>query len=275
MAGLGAVCWGIQNYLGAVVTRELSPVQGVLCMQLLGLCMLSPFALGVEEVQGVSISWGALAGVAGVFGWVLMYGASRVGQIAVTQKISSGSAALLPFAVGVAAGFDVTASVLVGFGVLVTSLVLLGSVPMKQDGTGPLYQQRQAVALALGSGLGFGGALIALGHTAPVDGVVPFLAYRIVAAALLIAVAWRRKALSLPPKQLRGRLVGAALFSSLGDVAVLWALQHGSYSLVPAVASLYPGVTALLASWFRKESLGKLQVAGIAGGLIGLVLLHG
>lgn len=268
--------WGAQSYFGAVVSRQLSPVRSVLAMQAIGFVMLVPAALVLPgSFQLGSLVWGAVAGTTGLFGWVLMYAASSIGQIAVTQKISSGTAAIFPFVAGIVAGFAPGRATFAGFGMLLVSLYLLTAKPMAAPAPGALLHAKRAVVLSFGSGMGFGAALVALGHTDPGDGTYPFLVYRFVAGLALAALVLRRREALVPPKPLWGALLVSALFSSLGDVAVLWALQHGTYSLVPAITSMAPGVTAVLARCFRGEVLRRAHAFALVLGLCGVALLRG
>lgn len=271
----GTSCWGAQNYFGATVSRQVAATRAVLAMQALGFVMLLPVALVAPgHLSSRGLQWGAVAGVAGVFGWVLMFAASRVGQIAVTQKVCAGTSAIFPFIAGIIAGQHPSALPTIGFIVLVMALLVLMLRKPNSTESPVTYVPLRAASLALLAGIGLGLALVALGHTKPEDGIYPFVVYRFVVTIILVAVTLVMRAPLAPPTQARQSLLIAAFFSSLGDVAVLYALQHGSYLLIPAITSLYPAVTAVIAWRFSKERLTPSQIGAMAIAFVGLALMR-
>lgn len=275
LAAFAAICWGSQNYVGSIISREISPSRAVLAVQAMSFIFVTPVALiGWGSLTTTAIGWGTAAALVGACGSVFTYCASAVGQIAVTRKVSSGVAAVLPFAVGVAAGFRPTPITVLGLAFIVVALLLLSTQRMNSSPDGVQYQRARALAFSFAAGVGLGGALIALGQTSIDDGLYPFVFYRLVATALLAAFILVRRQQLLPPRHLFGPVALTALLSTLGDITVMLALQQGSYSLVPAVTSLNPGVTALLARWLAHERLRRLQVVAILVGLLGLSLFQ-
>jgi drug/metabolite transporter (DMT)-like permease len=51
------------------------------------------------------------------------------------------------------------------------------------------------------------------------------------------------------------------------------ATGHGLLALVSVLSSLYPAVTAVLAAVRHDERLGKVQLAGVTGAIVGVVLI--
>jgi bacterial/archaeal transporter family protein len=68
-----------------------------------------------------------------------------------------------------------------------------------------------------------------------------------------------------------GVLLG--VLTGFGGIAYFAAMQAGKASLVGPVTSLFPLVTVLLAIWFLKERMNKIQLAGIVVGLISIAVL--
>ena len=76
---------------------------------------------------------------------------------------------------------------------------------------------------------------------------------------------------------LNPRDVGLVALVGLGDVAANLsfglASRRDDVSVVSVLGSLYPVVTVLLARGLHGERLGRLQSAGVAGALAGVVLI--
>ena len=71
--------------------------------------------------------------------------------------------------------------------------------------------------------------------------------------------------------------MGLVALVGLGDVAANLsfglASRRDDVSVVSVLGSLYPVVTVLLARGLHGERLGRLQSAGVAGALAGVVLI--
>jgi transporter family protein len=82
---------------------------------------------------------------------------------------------------------------------------------------------------------------------------------------------------------LRGKITGdrrgviygvlTGVLSGLGTIAYFAAMQVGKASLVGPVTSLFPLLTVLLALGILKERMNRIQLAGVALGLISIAVL--
>jgi drug/metabolite transporter (DMT)-like permease len=89
----------------------------------------------------------------------------------------------------------------------------------------------------------------------------------LVAGALLLG-----RALRVPPAEApKVALPGVLLFA--GTLMYAAATQEGLLSVVSVIATLFPVVTVTLAFVFLKERPSRMQWAGIAAALTGVVLL--
>jgi drug/metabolite transporter (DMT)-like permease len=243
--------------------------------QAVGFLFIAPIAfLAPGSITARGLSWGGAAAAAGVIGWWCLYAAMAIGQIAVVSKLKSGTAALLPFTVGIATGFRPSWSAIGGLLAIVLALILLSAQPPNPRAGGDPKKVRTSVSLAFMSGVGMGFALVALGQTTSQDGVWPFMFYRLGAAVVLavLAIVW---AIRLwPPTEKVRSIFAIGLLSTIGDVAVIYALQRGPFALIPAVTALHPMVTAVLARYLGREILRRIQVCAIVIGVSGLMMLQ-
>jgi len=94
-------------------------------------------------------------------------------------------------------------------------------------------------------------------------------------AVVLIAAAVLRRSLS--PRGTRGRLLLAAACAGAIDVVAnicyVAATRTGVFGLAVVLASLYPGVTVLLARGVLGERLRWAQRAGLGLAAIGIILV--
>jgi drug/metabolite transporter (DMT)-like permease len=94
-----------------------------------------------------------------------------------------------------------------------------------------------------------------------------------VAAALLLATR-TADAPRIGPRD-AARILRIGLFDSTANVLFAAANTRGELEVVSVLGSLYPAVTTLLAVVLLHERLGRLQLAGVALALTGVVLLAG
>jgi drug/metabolite transporter (DMT)-like permease len=99
------------------------------------------------------------------------------------------------------------------------------------------------------------------------------LVFRTTALLLVASVAAARR----PPLRLRPRYLaiagGVGVVDTVGNVCFAASSGKGLISLTAVLASLYPVVTVLLAASVLHEQVARLQKAGIALTLAGVVLI--
>ena len=77
----------------------------------------------------------------------------------------------------------------------------------------------------------------------------------------------------LPKSAPLGSLILLGVLDVGGNLFFLLAVQTGRLDVAAVLASLYPGVTALLAWWIAKEHMAALQVFGLALAILSIVLI--
>jgi drug/metabolite transporter (DMT)-like permease len=274
-AGLGfatAVCWGLADFLGGLLTRRLALAVVLLVSQLAGLGAIAVVvAVAAPEVPAAAdVAPAVVAGACQLAGIAALYGALAIGTMSVISPISASGAAILPVIVGIATGERPEGLQIAGMAAALTGAVLATRSAEPVRGAA----SRRALALGAVAALGFGGFYV--GMDAAVDSADPFwarLAARTTAGLALVVVLLGlrprlgARSADLPALVLIGLLdIGANTCFTLGA-------ETGLLSVVSVLASLYPVTTVVLARAVLGERLGAVQAAGVAIALTGVALI--
>ena len=274
-AGLGfatAVCWGLADFLGGLLTRRLALPVVLLVSQLAGLGAIAVVvAAATPQVPAAAdVAPAVVAGACQLAGIAALYGALAIGTMSVISPISASGAAILPIVVGIATGERPEAVQIAGMAAALTGAVLATRSSESARGAA----SRRALALGAIAALGFGGFYV--GMDAAVDSADPLwalLAARATAGMVLVVVllglrpSLDARRTDLSPLILIGLLdVGANTCFTLGA-------ETGLLSVVSVLASLYPVTTVVLARAVLGERLGAVQAAGVAIALTGVALI--
>jgi len=270
LAAVCALVWGASDFCGGKATQRWNPLSVTVLSQILGLPMI---ALLVAVIPGTP-RWGDLllgvaAGVAGLWGIVLLYRGLSQGAMAVVAPITAVTGALVPLAGGLLLGERPGPAALIGAFCAVAAIGLVSLSPRE----GHIRITANTVLLALLSGACFGTFFIVLGFAEDGAGMWPMVGVRAssIPVGILLAV---RAGASL---RMRGGTTGAlTVAAGVGDTLAngfyLLAVQHGAMSVIAPVAALYPASTVLLALFVEKERIRALQLAGLGLAAAALVL---
>jgi drug/metabolite transporter (DMT)-like permease len=269
LALLSSALWGLSDFLGGTLARRLPALVVVAVSQGAALLALLPLV----ALLGARTSWvpGLLAGVAGAIGLACFYGALAQGTMGVVAPLAA-TGAVVPVVVGLVRGEQPGA--LQAAGIVVALLgVVLASGPELTGGA-----SSRPLLLAAVAAVCFGTVmtLLAEGSDGPAGAVlVTMLALRVSQVALVLPAALVRGELSRGT----GWVAALPLLLVVGAVdvtansAFAFATRGGLLSVVAVLGSLYPVVTVLLARQVHRERLRAVQVAGVAGTLLGVALL--
>ena len=266
---LGAsVAWGIGDFLGGLKSRTLSPLAVLAVAQPVGLAMLLIAAsIRWEPFPGRTVMWAAPAAVLGTLGLIAFYRGMAAGSISLVAPIAA-TGALLPVAFGLATGERPSQLQLFGIALAVGGAV----VTSYERGTGSRPPRLAAgVGWALLAAVGFGGYFIPMHAAAQADFLWAALVFRLCSNTLVLAaVLARRPTLSRSPREL-ATIACIGLADTGGNVLFAAAASQGLVSVVSVLGSLYPVVTVMLARIYLRERVGRVQEAGAAATLAGIV----
>ncbi len=271
---IGALAFGVADFLGGLFSRRAPGWSVAWCSQLAGLT----FALVLSLILGGDpaprdLAWGALAGVGNALGVGALYQGLAVGRMGVVAPVSAVGAAFVPVAVGVGLGERPGLSTWAGFLLAVPAIWLVSSVPAAQGRGHGGGVTHGGLAYGIAAGAGFGLVFAALGQAAPGAGTWPVVVDLAVAVTLtplmagLLGIVWL-------PRQ-RAAWLGAlsGLIAGTATVCFLFATNVGELSVAGVLTSLYPGVTVAAAVLFLRERLGRAQLLGVALSLVVVALV--
>ncbi|WP_194396032.1 EamA family transporter [Microbacterium atlanticum] len=289
VALVGALTYGAADFLGGLAARRIRPVVVTAVAASTGLVALSlihPLIGG--EATSVDVAWGVAAGVLSAIGIGLLYACLAIGPMSILSPLTAVVSAVAPMLWGLLVKGDALAPAgYAGLAVALVAVVLVGFVP----GERIVRPSTRGLAMAIGSGLGIGGFLIAVDQTSTGSGLVPLLAGRATTAVIagaaigLLAVAAAHRGATTrlliapagasAPSRPRAWLLALAcgVADAAANALILLALRTGELAVVSALTALYPAGTILLASVVLRERVAAIQWAGltlalVAGGLL-------
>lgn len=267
---LSALSWGAGDFNGGLATRKTSVVGVVFISHLAGWILLAGLALITGEAlpSAADMIWGAVAGLVGLIGLVALYRALASGHMGIAAPVSGVLTAALPVVFSIGTRGLPHAAQLVGFGL---AFLAIWFVSFTRTGR----HEAGNIGMALLAGCGFGIFFILLDQVQAGAVFWPLVAARTVTTTVMAAVLLVNRRSNLLPNG-RG-LLGLVLLSSVldaaGNVFFLAAAQAGRLDIAAVVSSLYPASTLLLARFFLKETLSRMQLAGVLVALAAIVLI--
>ncbi|MBF4605995.1 EamA family transporter [Curtobacterium sp. VKM Ac-1393] len=288
----GAVVYGFADFLGGLASRRVRPVTVTAVAAAIG---IAPLLLGLAVLGGspswTSTLWGAVAGLSGGVGVLLLYAALAIGPMSVLSPLTAVFAAVVPVVVAVARGTVLSPLAIAAVVVAVVAVVLVAAV---RDTSGARPTARGVVAAAV-AGCGFGGIVLAYDMTPQGAGIQPLVVARVLqtvllgAAALVVTVRAGRGARSggaadpaasagvagsaVPPgrwwpPRLLLTVAACGVFDALANVCIQAGLHAsddpGTLPVVSVLNALYPIGTVVLAGVVLHERLTAPQWVGIA-----------
>jgi drug/metabolite transporter (DMT)-like permease len=269
-----ALVWGLTDILVVHSARRVGVVRSLLAVQGSGVLLLALLAvlLGVDlSVSGGQ--WAAIAalGAVSVGAYLGFYKALELGPIAIVSPIASSNGAMIVVLAVIVLGESLTAGQTVGIALVLTFIVLASVEPTAERLSGT-----SGIRLALAATVVFGLYLFFLTTLADDLGwLLPILLTRAVAVALIVALFAAR-----PDGQSRplGKLVlaacaGAGALDALGYLLFNRGAEIGEVAITSAAASSYPLIPILVGLVAFRERVAWHQLVGVAGVLIGMVVL--
>lgn len=270
LALLTSVLYGVSNFLGPRISKDLPVFAVLIAGQLVALAVATLLALGLSDgfLSPLGAATALGAGVGNAVGLYAFYRAASEGPLAIVAPIGA-LGAVVPVLAGVVAGETLGAVRAIGIALAVAGVALASRRP----GGAPISPGRHPVAWAAFAALGFGAFLSLVAPAAASDPLWTVSVSRVSLLAVLLAVVVaagspvRVPVASLP----RVALPGLLLFA--GTLAYAAATTLGDLSVVSVLASSNPVVTVALAFALSGERLSPGQGAGVGLALAGVALV--
>lgn len=266
LGGISSLFFGIGDFLGGEGSKRAPAASVVLWAGVISTPFIVIVAVVVGGTAGLSdFAIGALAGVSGSIGLVLLFAGLARGQAAAVAPIAAAFGAVVPVVAAVIGGERPSTLAWAGVLVAIPAIMLSAWVvePGDLPGGGFLY--------GVAAGLGFGGFTAIIASTSSDSNLLPLIASRGASITLILLVGifglWQVTGFGGVPRRI---VVANGLLDVTANVSLLIALRAGSVALAAVAASFYPAVTVLMARLVNAEHLRARQVGGLALTLVAL-----
>jgi len=278
-----ALLYGSGDFLGGMVSRRAHVLTVLTLVESAGVIVALAAALissGPASLAG--LAWGLSAGLVGGLGLIIFYTGLAAGPMSVVAPVSGLVSTVLPVAVALAEGERPGVGVYAGALLCLVAIVLASSAGDTagdtRSGSGPAPRPARlgrAIAYGTASGVSFGLFFLLIRNAGQSGELWPVAAGRIGELAIILAAA-----AVLRPGLLRGvgggiplAAAGAGAIDVVANICYVAATRTGAFGLAVVLASLYPGVTVLLARVVLGERLRRIQRVGLALAAVGIVLV--
>lgn len=267
---LAAAFYGSADFFGGFASRRASYFAVTLLAQGIGFAVLLAAMLTIPmQPTPENLGWGALAGICGGLGIAFLYRALAIGRMGVVSPISAVLAAGVPVVFGALHGEHLNLAQ--SFGILL-ALIAIVAISASFDPSGAREISTEGVREAIASGFILGGFYVFLGSAGPHAGLAPLIGARITSVlTLLVLSLWMRA--DMRPHGMLWWIVICGALDMLANILYVLAAEQGVLAIAAVLTSLYPAATALLARVFLNERLSRIQYAGFALAIAGVVLL--
>jgi len=275
-----ALFWGTSGIFAKASTGKLGVARVALLITLVEGPMYVVAFLVWREPADIDL-WTALlaAGscIIGISGYLCYFESLIDGQVAIAGTISAAYPALTVVGAVLLLGESMAAVHSLGVAVIIAGVIGLS---YERNPEALSRTSRRSLTFAFMAFMAWG--MWSLTSKAAVDLVGAgnmFGFYIISSLTAPLMYAWFRRVRPLRntfphPGRLAWAFGAAALVVNVfGAFAYTYALEQGSASLVVPISSAYPLVTVVMAMALLKERISRLQVLGLAGVVIGLVLV--
>jgi drug/metabolite transporter (DMT)-like permease len=274
-----AVLYGSGDFLGGMATRK-AHVLAVLTVANTAavIAALAVAAMSPGHASLAGLTWGIGAGLTGGLGLIIFYIGLAAGPMSVVAPVSGLLSTILPVGVALAEGERPGPPVYAGALLCLVAVVLASSAGRTSAAPGPGRPgPGRAIAYGIASGALFGLFFLLIRNAGQSGTFWPVAAGRVgeLAIVLIAGLVPRRGLLprgtsALP---LLAAAAGAGVIDVVANICYVAATRTGMFGLAVVLASLYPGVTVLLARVVLGERLRWVQRAGLALAAIGVLLV--
>ena len=279
LALASAAFYGAADFLGGLASKRAQTLVVTLISQSAGLILLAlviPVLPSSAPVRS-DYFWGIASGFAGSAGVALLYRALAVGTMSIVAPTTAVCAVAVPVLIAFLLGERPGVLPVAGIALAIVAIALVSrgesmeTLPRRSGGaTG-----RDAIVLALTSGVAVGVFFFCLERTSVDAGMWPLIAGRLTSVPLFAVLTLAGRHSLRMERGVAGTVVGCGALDMLANALYLVATWYGPLSLVATLASLYPASTVLLARFTLGERLTRAQTLGVVCALVAVVLMVG
>jgi drug/metabolite transporter (DMT)-like permease len=271
-----ALFYGLGDYGGGRASRKASSASVTVTAQAAGMLVLIPGLLLVNgHLTGRAMLFGAIGGVCGELGLLLVYSALAQAAMSVVSPITAVLTAIVPTVTGLVLGESLGVPEWIGISLAVAAIGLI-SRGGSTDGTSPAHHTRPSVrvlTMSIAAGIGFGLFVVALDRAGDDAGLWPLLAARPVGVLLAGAYALRIGVPTLVNRATFPMAAAAGVSDVTANAFAALATQRGKVAIAGVVIAMYPASTVMLARVLDHEPITKTQLVGFAIAISAVVLI--
>lgn len=273
LALTSALAYGTSDFMGGLASRRTDVLRVLVVSYPVSavLMLLAAIPAGGSPTL-VDLLWGAAAGLVMAFAAWSFYLALAVGPISIVSPITALLSAAVPLTIGLALGERIEPVAMGGVVAALLAVVLVSLSPHADTHASHPFTRYVAI-LTFASGIAWAGSYVFTGQIDEAAGIWPLLAARAAASVAVLAVAASRSHLAPPRGRALVQSVVIGVLDAIAHLTMMLALQSGLLSLSSVVISLFPAITVLLAVTVLREKLSMIQLAGLALGAVGVVLI--
>lgn len=274
-----ALGFGIADTFATISTRRIGVLATMLVIQLvdvaaLSLLVFTPLAGDLHTTPGSTIAI-VISGVLGTVSFFLFYRGLQLGPIAIVSPVFASSAAIPVVLSVVLLGERLSRLAALGIALTLVGVVLASTAGRP---TGDRPRVSSGVAFALAACLAWGVASFLIGRTSQdVGWFPPVFGGRAVQLVLVVGVivvlAARGTRVRIPHPSDAAVASVAALADAAGVASFARGSEVGLVSIVSAVSATFPLVVIAAGVVVFQERPTRVQWAGIATTVVGLVVL--
>ena len=271
MGLFAALFYGAADFCGGLATKRSAMVAVTLCSQAAGFALLlftRPFL--PAHAAASDYLFGALGGLCGGIGVMLLYHALSIGKMGVVSPITAVIAAALPLAFGVVRGEHLSALQVAGIG---AAFIAIGMISFSSEDGGRREFSTAGVKEAIACGIALGGFYLFLSFTHPAAGLDNLIGARIGSIAVLLLAGLVTRAAFVPQRADWPLVLATGTLDMSANALFVLATFHGYLAIAVVLTSLYPASTVFLARIVLNERLRGMQKAGVVLALAGVVLI--
>src|SRR3954453_13399052 len=267
-----AASFGSGDFLGGIASKRARTIAVLVTVQVcaLGGALAIALIVGGDPHRG-DFALGALGGVLNVTALGCLYQGLAVGRAGLVAPVAAVVASVIPVVWGLASGEDPATAALLGVVLAVVAAGLISAEGGEHPTSG--VSDRSALVLALLAGVGFGFSFVCYGNTRDASEFWPVLSGRVGAVIAVIVVAAVLRISPRLDRVARTQAIGAGALDVTATALLLVAVRNGLFATVAPVAALGPAFTVGHAWWYLHERPSRVQIAGLAIALSGLVLI--
>ena len=257
-----SLSWGAGDFAGGLSSRKVGAYRAVLYADFFGLLILFVASFFYRESfpspSGLINS--LLGGALGSFGLLILYYSLTIGQMSIAAPVSALFAALLPVIVGAITEGLPSMIQFAGF------VLALAAVWLISQGDGGFHVSKLSdLKFPILAGIGFGCYFIFIHNAAnePNSLIWPMIISRAAGTILIFFIVLARREAFVVPRDAWGVVLFNSALDLGGNFFYILASKTGRLDVAAVLSSLYPGATVILAWWFLKEHISRMQVIGI------------